>query len=264
MNHDLFNRDYWRNRMKQVYQSFLIAFSMYSKLPMPYPKWTEENKKYVMCFFPLVGMVIGGSFIIWDFISVKIVAGTALRSVVYVVLPLLITGGIHMDGFMDTSDALASCQPMERKLEILKDSHAGAFAVMGCVVYLLLQFGIYTEIKGEKVYLIAVSFLLSRSLSAFSIVSFPMAKNSGFATMFQEEADKKIVKFFCYILIICSSFALIFIERFTGSMAILTAILTFYYYYKMSKKMFGGITGDLAGFFVQICELVVALVIILA
>jgi len=249
--------------MKRIYHSFLIAFSMYSKLPMPYAKWTEDNKRYVMCFFPLIGVVIGGAFLIWDSIAGRLGTGVALRSAVYVMLPLLITGGIHMDGFMDTTDALASCQPMERKLEILKDSHVGAFAVMGCAGYLLLQFGIYTELMGERVFIIAIGFILSRAFSALAVVSFPMAKNSGLAAMFQNEADKKVVKICVYFIMICCILGVILIEPFTGGIATLVSFLTFIYYYLMSKRMFGGITGDLAGFFVQICELVIGLAVVL-
>lgn len=249
--------------MKRIYHSFLIAFSMYSKLPMPYAKWTEDNKRYVMCFFPLIGVVIGGAFLIWDWFAGRLGTGATLRSAVYVMLPLLITGGIHMDGFMDTTDALASCQPMERKLEILKDSHAGAFAVMGCAGYLLLQFGIYTELMGDRVFILAIGFILSRAFSALAVVSFPMAKNSGLAAMFQNEADKKVVKICVYLIIICCISGMILIEPFTGGIATLVSFLTFIYYYWMSKKMFGGITGDLAGFFVQICELVTGLAIVL-
>lgn len=249
--------------MKRIYHSFLIAFSMYSKLPMPYAKWTEDNKRYVMCFFPLIGVVIGGAFLIWDWFAGRFGTGVTLRSAVYVMLPLLITGGIHMDGFMDTTDALASCQPMERKLEILKDSHAGAFAVMGCAGYLLLQFGIYTELMGDRVFILAIGFILSRAFSALAVVSFPMAKNSGLAAMFQNEADKKVVKICVYLIIICCISGMILIEPFTGGIATLVSFLTFIYYYWMSKKMFGGITGDLAGFFVQICELVTGLAIVL-
>ena len=82
-------------------------------------------------------------------------------------LPLLITGGIHMDGFMDTVDALASHQSRERKLEILKDSACGAFAVLYCGVYLLLSFALYYEgYAAGWIYAFAPAFVLSRCLSA--------------------------------------------------------------------------------------------------
>ena len=54
-----------------------------------------------------------------------------------VLIPVLVTGGIHLDGLLDTADALSSWQTRERRLEILKDSHAGAFAIIVCCGYFL-------------------------------------------------------------------------------------------------------------------------------
>lgn len=45
--------------MKKMWNSFKIAFSMYSKIPMPQSEWTDENMSLAMCFFPWVGAVIG-------------------------------------------------------------------------------------------------------------------------------------------------------------------------------------------------------------
>ena len=129
-----------------VWSSFLIAFSMYSRLPVPRTDWTKEHMRYVMCFFPLVGTVLGALFLILWEICELLGLGTALTAVLLTLLPVVVTGGIHMDGLMDTMDALSSWQPMEKKLEILKDSRAGAFAVLSCGCYLLLSCGLYAEI----------------------------------------------------------------------------------------------------------------------
>ncbi len=86
--------------------------------------------RYMMCFFPLIGVVIGvllqGLGILCTWLSF----GDTMRGASFVLLSVLVTGGIHMDGFLDTTDALSSWQPREKKLEILKDSHAGAFAII--------------------------------------------------------------------------------------------------------------------------------------
>ena len=115
-----------------VIRSLCIAFSTYSRIPVPQVAWTDENRKYSMCFFPLIGAVIG--LLLWGWLALCDVLGfgALLRGAVGALLPILVTGGIHMDGFMDTSDALASWQSPEKRLEILKDSHVGAFAVLGC------------------------------------------------------------------------------------------------------------------------------------
>ena len=115
--------------------------------------------------------------------------GPVLFAAVAALLPLFVTGGIHRTAFCDTVDALSSHQTREKKLEILKDPHTGAFAVMGCVAYLLLTFALWTQPQGSgrwlTVQMMAVGFVLSRSMSALSVVSFPCAKSSGLVHSFR-------------------------------------------------------------------------------
>lgn len=119
-----------------VLKSFVIAMAMYSKIPMPKVEWEEKSMRYALCFFPVVGIVEGAVlYFIWRLFSHYLGMDGMLAAAVYTVLPVLITGGIHVDGFLDTMDALSSYQERTRKLEILKDSHTGAFAIIGAAVY---------------------------------------------------------------------------------------------------------------------------------
>lgn len=118
-----------------VIKSLVIAFSMYSKIPMPHLELEEKDMRYVMGFFPLAGLVIGAVIYGWVYISGLLNVPDISRTLVLVVIPVLITGGIHIDGYMDTSDALNSYGDREKKLDILKDSHIGAFAVIRLLMY---------------------------------------------------------------------------------------------------------------------------------
>ena len=173
-------------------KSCLIAFSMYSRIPMPRTEWQEEDMRYVMCFFPLIGLAIGLLLCGWVWLAGRLQIGAALFSGVATALPVLITGGIHLDGFCDTLDALSSRQPQERKLEILKDSNSVAFAVIGCGLYFLLTFCFWMEWypQGRYTWMLALGFVLSRTLSGLSVVRFPCAKNSGLLAMFSHAAAK--------------------------------------------------------------------------
>lgn len=91
--------------MRRIWNSFKIAFAMYSKIPMPRADWEKENMRYMMCFFPFVGIVIGALMVSWSFLSGKLGVGDSLRGVIYVLIPVLVTGGIHLDGLLDTADA---------------------------------------------------------------------------------------------------------------------------------------------------------------
>ncbi|MEE0419637.1 MAG: adenosylcobinamide-GDP ribazoletransferase [Lachnospiraceae bacterium] len=244
-------------------RSFFIAFSMYSKIPMPRTEWTKESMKYSMCFFPLIGAVIGGLVVLWNSLSVFLGAGTLFHSVILVLLPVLVTGGIHLDGLLDTADALSSYKPMEEKLEILKDSHAGAFAIIVGICYFLLSLGIWSEAGSKAATVLAVGFVLSRALSGLAIVRFKLAKNTGLAATFSDMAVKGRVRFVMYLYILACAAAMLALDPVLGIAGLVGALGTFMYYRYMAYKKFGGITGDLAGFFLQVCELVMAVFVVL-
>ena len=236
-------------------QSMIIAFSMYSKLPMPHIAWQEKNMKYAMCFFPMVGIVIGiceyalGSWILGrDY-------GVLFFSVCMTLLPILLTGGIHLDGFMDTSDALASYGDREKKLAILKDSHTGAFAVLGLCIYLLWSLAMWSEVRPEMLPVLAAGAVLSRALSGFSVVTFPAAREDGLGKTFQDGSQRKKTRIVMGMYAAASAGWMLVCRPLLGSVALLCAAGAFGYYAWMSKKQFGGMTGDLAGYFLQICEL---------
>lgn len=125
--------------------SLLMAFSLYSRIPVPQAQWNDKSMRYCICFLPLVGAVIGA--VQWGMYLVlaRLGTGAVLRGAVLTALPILLSGGIHLDGFMDTCDAIHSYGSREKRLEILKDPHIGAFAVIGVLVWLLLDFGVWTE-----------------------------------------------------------------------------------------------------------------------
>ncbi len=255
--------------MKTIWNSFKIAFAMYSRIPMPNSEWTEQNMSLAMCFFPFVGAVIGA--LTWGVYALREWAygnGFVLNELFWVILlvliPILITGGIHLDGFLDTMDAMSSYQPMERRLEILKDSHAGAFAIICCGVYLLTYVGVYSSLTSQMIPVIAMSFMLSRTLSGLSVVCFPQARKKGMVASFAQNAAKRTTRIVLVIYLIVLIPLMIVAGGISGACAVLMAGLVFAYYYHMCMKNFGGVTGDLAGYFLQMCELLMALVVVLS
>ena len=99
---------------------------MFSALPMPQFDWNEKNMRYALCAFPLVGVVCGALWCICGVLPLP----AAARAAGFCLVPVWVTGGIHLDGYADTCDALSSYGDTAKKLEILKDPHCGAFAVI--------------------------------------------------------------------------------------------------------------------------------------
>lgn len=240
-----------------------MAFSMYSKIPMPKIKWKDENMKYALVFFPFIGIVIGGMILGWWYLANQVSLGIFMKAAIMSVIPVFVNGGIHIDGFLDTIDALSSYQSKEKKLEILKDSHTGAFAIIGCVVYFLLYFGTMTEIKDiRQCMMIALVFVFSRALSGLSLVLFQSAKKNGLLYTFSSNAHKILTRILLIITAIICLVLWMMLNVKAGIVLILGGIVVFFYYKWLSYKEFGGITGDLAGFFLQVCELVLIFIVV--
>lgn len=238
-------------------KTLILVFSMYSKIPLPNINWDKAYFKYIFCFFPVVGLFLGiliysfGNFLFY------IGVGKIMFSAVMSAVPIIFTGGIHMDGFLDTMDGINSYADKEKRLEILKDSNSGAFAIIGGIVYFLLMFGFWSEIKKEQLFFVAVGYVFSRILSGLSVVCFKTAAKSGLVFMFSENSEKIIVRNFLMALLIFISAFLFFINIFYATAVIAASLFSFVYHYYNCYKNFGGITGDLAGYFLQICELAV-------
>ena len=134
-----------------IIRACLIAFSIYSKIPMPHFDFKDEDMKYHLIFFPLVGALIGGVLYGWLYLANMYGLSDISRTCIGVVIPLLITGGFHVDGFMDTMDAFSSYKGREEKLRILKDPHIGAFSVIKLVTLMLIYLAAFSEILDEYV-----------------------------------------------------------------------------------------------------------------
>lgn len=242
----------------RILNSLVIAFSMYSRIPMPLLEWNKRDMEYVFCFFPLIGTVIGLVAYLWIFLTRFLQLGTILGAVVCTALPFLLTGGIHLDGFCDTTDALASRQSRERKLEILKDSNVGAFAVIGCCSIFMLYFGVWHQAleDGIGAAIPALIFMLSRTLSGLAAVTTKNARGSGMLFSFTSaSAGKRVIITLVVWLGVCAALLLL-LGGLTGFAIIGAAAGMYLVYRHVALKNFGGITGDLAGWFLTICELV--------
>lgn len=244
-----------------LFGSFVIALSMYSRIPMPQVEWTKERMRYAMCFFPIIGLISGGILILYTWAASAAGAGVLFKTLGGMAVPLLVTGGIHMDGFLDVTDARRSYAPREKKLEILKDPHTGAFAIIGLGVYLLLYGAAFSELEFEDIRLLTFIFVGERALSGLSVISFPKAKKDGLAAEFSGTAVKRTVQAVMAFYLCVSSAGLLSGGVITGAACIAAAGAVFYYYYRMCMKEFGGMTGDLAGYFLQSAELLLVVVL---
>ncbi len=238
-------------------KALCIALSTYSIVPVPIFDWEEKPMHYAMHFLPVIGLLIALVLLFWHWLCAKLSWSPLLFAVGASVLPIIISGGIHMDGFMDTVDALASHQDRDRRLEILKDSRTGAFAVLFCMVYLLMNLGIVYELDKKGVLLPALSvYCFSRAYLPTFIAWMPKARKGGMLDSYTKKNRNERLPF-SMELVTLVLFTLLFAYFplrqifFLGLGQILFLALVS----KAFQNIFGGLTGDLAGFLLQGCEL---------
>ena len=231
-------------------QTIAVAFAMFSAVPMPQFAWNEKNMRYAMCAFPLIGLIIGTLWCICGILPLPAPA----KAAGFCLVPVWVTGGIHLDGYADTCDALSSYGDREKKLEILKDPHCGAFAVIRLCSYFAAYLCLCACVQfTPKIGLIwTLALVLERALSGFAVAAFPMAKNTGLAHTFASAADKATVR---RVLVVLSAVLSLALTALGGGALVLTALAILWRYHAVSNKQFGGITGDLAGWFLQKAEI---------
>lgn len=258
--------------MKKYFKGVLMAISMFTVIPLPRYEWDDEGGKNIMKFYPAIGLIVGiiwyGVFRLLNLLGASIMVTTAIT----LITPFILTGMLHLDGYMDVCDALLSRRNKEEKLRILKDPHTGAFAVISVVMLFIVNFsGLYTvitnTIKGNAINNINTSAvglilipIISRSLMGYLLLSKQSMKGSSLGAFFKQGTGK-VDRFILLSCLIISSIILIFIFGIYGLIMSLAMILVSTFLVNNAAKEFGGMSGDSAGYGLVIAETIGILIL---
>lgn len=242
--------------MKDLLYSVIIAFSFFTIIPLPMVEWTSRRMRFLPLLMPFVGLGIGLlGYGLYSLVNTLAVSEFS-SAVAMVIFYLVITGGLHMDGLMDSADAYFSRQSKERKLEIMKDSRVGAFAVMALICLLLVKTALFYEIfmagKETAVLLIMIP-VLSRTVQAFMLCHFPYAKEDGLAVMYGQ-ATGRTTSYMLALYFVLTGVIIYFLLGVTALVLPFVLMLFTVFYYFSAKKNFNGITGDIVGAYVELAE----------
>ncbi len=211
-------------------------------------------------YFPLVGVVLG---LIYAFFALVLMVflGSHLYTVraFLTLLPLLLTGGLHCDGFMDTVDGLFSGRSREHMLEIMKDSRTGSFGVVAFGSLLLFNWSLILDLQ-EPVLVVALFAMpiIGRLAMLFVVSYFPYARPEGMGKAFSEMADHKA-------LAIGAVTAVLFVVPvgLAAILALAAGILWAFLLGRYATRKLGGVTGDVYGAAEMTTETVVLVVFFL-
>lgn len=236
-----------------------MAFATFSRIPMPQICWEKANMRYLMCTFVLVGVAVGVAQACWMALSGALGLTPLLQGVGYALVSVAITGGIHLDGLADVADALSSHADPARKMEIMKDPHAGAFALIALACYLMAQVALAGEVGAldpRGLAALALIPMASRCTSGLATLALPSASKRGMQETFREAGRtnrRPLAVLGAESAAVAA--ALIWASPALGLLGALTCALCLLRARRRGLKEFGGFNGDQAGCLLQACEL---------
>ena len=243
-------------KQKTLINEFFIALQFLTRINLVRQTvWTEKDFGNSVKFFPAVGAVLGFFYasIIFSLIFFTHEKFSIFIGVTGFFLTIILTGGIHCDGLMDTADGLFSGREKEKILEIMKDSRAGSFGVVSLVLIAALQISALAELtKISTLWICAAIFsapIIGRLAMVFVIKFFPYARPQGIGKAFSIYATQKIF-YFALVETILFLLPIIFFEVkifFIAIISLTSAIIFSWHFGKFSMEKIGGVTGDIYG-----------------
>lgn len=258
--------------MRRELEAVAAAFQFLTRFPVPSGgDFSPERLRRSAVYYPLVGLAIAA--VIWS-----TAYGSAFLlppfpvAVLILMLWVWLTGGLHLDGWMDSADALLSYRSRERMLEIMKDSRVGAMGVIACVLLLLLKVSLIYTVIDEKLWSTALLLPLvwSRCFMVAAIAGWPRARQGqGLAGQFHSLKGREVR----FAALMAATFTLllavmnvgVFRSSFIISFLVMPGLawLIGTWTAQRINRRLGGLTGDVYGALNELLEAVLLLVTVL-
>jgi adenosylcobinamide-GDP ribazoletransferase len=235
-------------------RTLLIAFGLMTTIPFKLPDdWSAGDSGRASVWYPLVGLVIGVlTWLTWK--GAMLLFPSLVAGIITLVAWVALTGGLHLDGLADCCDGLLASTSVERRLEIMKDPHLGAFGTIGMIMVLLLKGATLSTLTPAT----GFGILLATSLARWCILPaglLPLARPGGMGADFASGFHRSFV----YIGAILP-FGLALISGTRGIISLLAGLAAAALVLWLAKSRIGGVTGDVFGMVVEVVETAVLLV----
>ena len=236
--------------MKTYLHAFAMCQSMFCAIPTP-QVWDEKAKDKMLLFLPIVGLEIG---LIWAglaWLCHWLMLPTMMTALVLSAYPYIVTGFLHLDGYMDVTDAVKSWRDLERRREILKDSHVGSFAVIGIVLLVVAQFAVFASAPADANYFILIFIpAVSRCCSALAVTGLKPMSTSQYADQSKPKSHMVVLTvmlavFLAAGFLLCGKYGFALIGGLAGYGLAL----------RRAYKSLEGMNGDISGYALTLGEL---------
>jgi len=237
--------------MKRYLNAFSMCQSMFCAIPFPGKTWDEEARPLMLLFLPVVGLEIGLLWMALGWLVRWLQLPTMASAVILCAYPYFATGFLHLDGFMDVTDAVKSWRDLERRREILKDSHVGSFSVIAIVLLVAAQFAMFASAKEEARFEILLLVpVVSRCCSALAVTALRPMSTSQYAA---QNIPKKHIAVLSVML--CTALVCGFALWGKYGFSLLGCLAGYGLALRRGYKSLEGMNGDISGYALTIGEL---------
>ena len=220
---------------------FLLITPAFTRRP-----FTATEMGRAVGFYPLVGLLLGGFLALADAVLGSLWP-IPVRSALVLGLWIILTGGLHVDGFLDSCDGLLGGATPETRMEIMRDERIGAYALAGGVVLLLTLFSSLDTIAGGRWAALLLAPLLARWGISLSVVAFPYARASGLGRDIKDHAGKTELLLATSTTLIAVAVTALVLRSAAPVIALLAAGVMFWCCTRFILHRIPGMTGDTYG-----------------
>ncbi|MBQ8359056.1 MAG: adenosylcobinamide-GDP ribazoletransferase [Oscillospiraceae bacterium] len=236
--------------MKIYLHALIMCQSMFCAIPAP-QIWDEKAKDKMLLFLPVVGLEIGAIWAVLAWLCRLLNLPALVTGLILCAYPYIITGFLHLDGFMDVTDAVQSWRDLERCREILKDSHVGSFAVIGIVLLMIAQFAFFASAPEAANYLILIFIpAVSRCCSALAVTGLRPMSTSQYA---DQKKPISHVAMLVVMLAVCVTGGFLLCGKY--GFALVGCLVGYGLALLRAYKSLDGMNGDISGYALTIGEL---------
>ena len=237
--------------MKTYFHAFAMCQSMFCAIPFPGNLWDEKARDKMLLFLPIVGLEMGAIWAILAWLCGLFQLPVPVKGLILAVYPYLAAGFIHLDGYMDVTDAVKSCRSLERRREILKDSHVGAFAVIGIGLLLLAQFAFLASMPERADYRILLFVpAVSRCGSSLAVTVLKPMDTSQYAAQKKPRSHVAVLAAMTVLFVAAG-----FLRCGRYGCVLLGGLAGYGLALRKAYKSLEGMNGDISGYALTISEL---------
>ena len=240
--------------MKRAFRAFMMCMSMFCAIPLRWKGWDEDARPLMTLFLPAVGLLIGLLWALAAWAAVRLGLPPLVRGALLCALPFLLSGGIHMDGYLDVTDAVKSWRDQEERRRILKDPHVGSFAVMAGALLVMAQFALLASAKETaSPFVLTLIAVVSRSAAGLCVTVLRPLNTSEYAGTYRKGVRRSHVVYFAAVLLCVTALGFVFLGRY--GFAAPAVMLGYLLYLRRGFRSLGGMSGDISGYALTFGEL---------